>query len=32
MKKINGWIVIGMCIGALAAAVGVLMLIGDYQW
>jgi membrane protein DedA with SNARE-associated domain len=29
-KKLNGWIVIGICIAAMAAAVGVLYLIGTY--
>jgi len=29
MKKVNGWIIIGLCIGAIAAAVGVIYLIGQ---
>jgi hypothetical protein len=29
-KKLNGWIVIGICIAALIAAVGVLFLIGQF--
>jgi hypothetical protein len=29
MKKVNGWIIIGLCIAAIAAAVGVIYLIGQ---
>jgi hypothetical protein len=29
MKKVNGWLIIGLCIAALAAAVGVIYLIGQ---
>jgi len=29
MKKINGWILIGICIAAIAAAVGVIYAIGQ---
>ena len=28
-KKLNGWILIGICFGAMAAAVGVLYAIGQ---
>ena len=29
MKKINGWIIIGICILAIAAAAGLIVLIGQ---
>jgi hypothetical protein len=29
MKKVNGWIIIGLCIAAIVAAVGVIYLIGQ---